>query len=71
LSNYEQPERRPEGNEGPEDVRKERVKDPTAVPDVPIDDETAGRHDNGVPDEQAGPGDDDGLPENTRRRVPS
>jgi hypothetical protein len=53
------------------DLPKEDVKDrSTGVPDVPGDDETSS-DDNSVVDEEPGPYDDDGLPENARRRVPS
>ena len=43
----------------------------TGMPDLPRDDETSSGGDKGVADEESGPGDDDGLPENARRRVPS
>ncbi len=51
---------------------KEDVKNrSTGMPDVPRDDDSSYRGDNSVADEEPGPTDDDGLPENARRRVPS
>jgi hypothetical protein len=41
------------------------------MPDVLIDNDTRSVADNHVSDEEPGPFDDDGLPENARRRVPS
>ena len=54
------------------DVPKEDIKDrSTGVSEVPRDDETTAGGDSSVADEEPGPGDDDGLPDNARRRVPS
>ena len=41
------------------------------IPDVPRNDETRSGEADGVADQEPGPFDDDGLPENARRRVPS
>ena len=55
-----------------EDLPKKDVKDRlTGVPHVRRDDETSPGNENKVADEEPGPNDDDGLPENARRRVPS
>ena len=55
-----------------EDLAKEDLKDrSTAKPVVPKGDATRSLGDNSVGDEEPGPYDDDGLPENARRRVPS
>ena len=55
-----------------EDLPKTNVKDRlTGVPHVPRDDEKTSGNDDSVADEEPGPSDDDGLPENARRRVPS
>ena len=53
------------------DNSRENVKDrSTVLPNLPNEDErTFG--DNSVGEEEPGPHDDDGLPENARRRVPS
>jgi hypothetical protein len=49
---------------------KEDVKNrSTGMPDVPRDDDAS--YGDSVADEEPGPYDDDGLPENARRRVPS
>jgi hypothetical protein len=54
------------------DLRNEDVKNrSTGTPDVSRSDKTISRGDNSVVDEEPGPYDDDGLPENARRRVPS
>jgi len=54
------------------DLPEEDIRDRSArVPDVSRDDEPGSRADNSVVDEEPGPYDDDGLPENARRRVPS
>ena len=54
------------------ELPKDDVKDrSTNVSDLPRDDETSPGGDNSVGDEEPGPSDDDGLPENARRRVPS
>ena len=86
MNRHEQPERRPEGsmtanrsqtmNDKPQsdikDIPQEDVKNrSTGVPDVPRNDETRFGDANSVVDEEPGPYDDDGLPENARRRVPS
>ena len=54
------------------DIPHEDVKNrSTGVPDVPGDDDTRVGESDSVVDEEPGPFDDDGLPENARRRVPS
>lgn len=54
------------------ELPKEDVKNrSTGMSDVTRDDETSSNGDNSVVDEEPGPYDDDGLPENARRRVPS
>lgn len=54
------------------ELPKEDVKNrSTGMPDVPREDETSFGRDNSVVDEEPGPYDDDGLPDNARRRVPS
>ena len=54
------------------DLTNEDVKDrSTGMPVVPRDDETRSGGDNSASDAEPGPFDDDGLPENARRRVPS
>jgi hypothetical protein len=50
-----------------EDVKNRSI----GVPDVPRNDETKSGDSSSVVDEEPGPYDDDGLPENARRRVPS
>jgi hypothetical protein len=61
-----------ESNRDVEDLPKENPKNrSTGTPDVRRDDDTiTGGHDS-VVDLEPGPDDDDGLPENARRRVPS
>ena len=55
-----------------DDLPKEDVRNRSrGVPDVPGDDATESGGDNSVADEEPGPHDDDGLPGNARRRVPS
>lgn len=55
-----------------QDLPKEDMKNPsTRMPDMPRDDDAAFDSDKSVGDEEPGPYDDDGLPENARRRVPS
>ena len=44
---------------------------PTGMPDVSQNDGTTSRQSESVVDDEPGPFDDDGLPENARRRVPS
>jgi hypothetical protein len=59
----------PDINDLPEEDVKDRS---TSAPDVVSrDDERRSGRDNGAADEEPGPFDDDGLPENVRRRVPS
>ena len=54
------------------DLAKEDVKNmPTRTPDALTDDESISHGGNSPVDEEPGPYDDDGLPENARRRVPS
>ena len=54
------------------DLSDEDVKNRSrGMPDVPTHQESNARDDNSVVDEEPGPTDDDGLPENARRRVPS
>ena len=54
-----------------EDLPNEDIKDrSTGMPDVSRD-EARSHGDNSVADEEPGPYDDDGLPGNARRRVPS
>ncbi len=54
------------------DLSDEDVKNRSrSRPDVPKDHESNTPGDNSVVDEEPGPTDDDGLPENARRRVPS
>jgi hypothetical protein len=62
-----------QSNPDVKDVPKEDVKNrSTGIPDVVSrDDERSSVRDNSVADEEPGPFDDDGLPENARRRVPS
>ena len=54
-----------------EDLAKDVKNRSTATPVVPKDDATRVGGDNSEGDEEPGPYDDDGLPENARRRVPS
>ena len=55
-----------------EDLSREDVKNTSkGMPDVSRDDETRSGDHNSVADEEPGPYDDDGLPDNARRRVPS
>jgi hypothetical protein len=62
-------------NQSKPDVRdfaKEEVKNtPTRTPDAVRDDDSIAHGGNSPADEEPGPYDDDGLPENARRRVPS
>ena len=54
------------------DLPKEDVNSrSTGEPDVFRDDDVSSGRNDGVADEEPGPYDDDGLPENARRRVPS
>jgi hypothetical protein len=54
------------------DLTKEDVENrSTRMPVVPRDDAPRSDGDNIAADEEPGPYDDDGLPENARRRVPS
>ena len=54
------------------DIPHEDVKDRSiGLPDVHRTDDTRFGDSNSVVDEEPGPLDDDGLPENARRRVPS
>jgi hypothetical protein len=54
-----------------EDLLKEDVKNRSTGPALSDDDEPRSHGGDSAADEEPGPYDDDGLPENAKRRVPS
>jgi hypothetical protein len=58
-------------NRNDEDLLEEDVKRSSDMPPALRDDEPRSDGGDSVADEEPGPYDDDGLPENAKRRVPS